>query len=160
MSQHSGSTEAQQCSTDHLTAVLPLWYKHNTYTLIAGRHDVRANTQRLSHMTQPTPTVTFCIAAAQMSAAWARLTTFLLHGRHAFLHTFHSPEHSALDIFDQHQRLLLRCTFQVAHADAPVPTPPVSPMQGALAVDLTSLLQDLVQGSVLGSSQSDDKKSG
>ena len=94
-------------------------------------------------MIQPTPTVTFCIAASQMSVAWARLTTFLLHARHAFLHTFHSPEHSALDIFDQHQRLLIRCTIRVADADAPVPAPPVA--QGALAVDLMSLLQDLIQ---------------
>ena len=96
-------------------------------------------------MIQPTPTVTFCIAASQMSVAWARLTTFLLHARHAFLHTFHSPEHSALDIFDQHQRFLIRCTLRVAEAAAPVPAPPVSAVPGALAVDLMSLLQDLVQ---------------
>jgi hypothetical protein len=96
-------------------------------------------------MIQPTPTVTFCIAASQMSVAWARLTTFLLPARYAFVHTFHSPEHSALDIFDQHQRLLIRCTLRVADADAPVPAPPVSAVQGALAVDLMSLLQDLIQ---------------
>jgi len=96
-------------------------------------------------MTQPPPTVTFCIAALQMSAAWARLSTFLLHARHAFLHTFHSPGHADIDIFDQHQRLLVRCTLRVTDTDAPVPAPPGSPAQVGLAVDLLALLQDLVQ---------------
>ncbi len=96
-------------------------------------------------MIQPTPTVTFGIAASQMSVAWARLTTFLLHAHHAFLHTFNSPEHSTLDIFDQHQRLLIRCTLRVTDADAPVPAPPVSPVPSTLAGDLMSLLQDLIE---------------
>jgi hypothetical protein len=94
-------------------------------------------------MTQPTPTVTFSIAASQMSVAWARLTTFLLHSGHAFLHTCHSSGHSDLDIFDQHQRLLIRCTIRIADAGAPVPVPPVSPAPGELAADLVALLHDL-----------------
>ena len=96
-------------------------------------------------MTPPTPTVTFHIAASQMSVVWARLSTFLLHARHAFLRTCHSPGHSDLDIFDQHQQLLIRCTLRVADADAAVPAPLASPAQGDLAVDLLSLLHDLVQ---------------
>lgn len=96
-------------------------------------------------MIQPMPTVTLSIAASQMSAAWARLTTFLLHARHNFLHTCYSPEHSDIDIFDQQQRLLIRFTFQVAEAAARVPGPPVSPTPGGLAADLLSLLHDLVQ---------------
>ncbi len=94
-------------------------------------------------MTQPPPTVTFCIAASQMAVAWARLTTFLLRAGHAFLHTCHSPGHSDLDIFDQHQRLLIRCTLRRADAAAPVPAPPGSPAQGELAADLLALLHDL-----------------
>src|SRR5262249_40110984 len=115
------------------------------YTNGYSARRARCNTQSLCHMIQPRPIVTFGITASQMPVAWARLTTFLLHARHAFLHTFHSPEHSALDIFDQHQQLLIRCTLRVADADAPVPTPPVSPMPSTLAVDLMSLLQDLIQ---------------
>ena len=95
-------------------------------------------------MTPPLPTVTCSIAALQMSTVWARLSTFLLHGHHAFLHTFHSPEHCDIDIFDQQQRLLLRCTIQVVQADAAVPAPRVSAVEGTLAMDLLSLFQDLV----------------
>ena len=91
------------------------------------------------------PTVTFCIAASQMSTMLARLSTFLLHARHAFLHTFHSTEHSDIDIFDQHQRLVIRCTIRVADAAAAVSAPLVFPAQGGLAADLMSLLHDLVQ---------------
>ena len=94
-------------------------------------------------MTPPLPTVTCSIAALQMSTVLTRLSTFLLHGHHAFLHTFHSPEHCDIDIFDQQQRLLLRCTIQVMQADA-VPAPRVSAAQGTLATDLVALLQDLV----------------
>ena len=96
-------------------------------------------------MRQPMPTVTFSIAASQMSAGLVRLSTFLLRARHAFLHTYHSPEHADLDIFDQHQQLLIRCTLRVADADAAVPAPLASPAQGDLAGDLVSLLHDLVQ---------------
>jgi len=94
-------------------------------------------------MTQPAPTVTFSIAASQMPVVWARLTTFLLHSGHAFLHTCHSPGHSDLDIFDQHQRPLIRCTLRIADAVAPVLIPPESPAQGELAADLVALLHDL-----------------
>ena len=94
-------------------------------------------------MRQPIPTVTF--TASQMSAGLVQLSTFLLRARHAFLHTYHSPEHSDLDIFDQHQQLLIRCTLRVADADAAVPAPLASPAQGDLAGDLMSLLHDLVQ---------------
>lgn len=96
-------------------------------------------------MTQPTPTVTFYIAAAQMAVAWARLATFLLQARHAFLHTFHSAGHADIDIFDQHQRFLIRCTLRVAERHTPVPALPASPTPGGLAADLISLLHDLVQ---------------
>ena len=94
-------------------------------------------------MTPPVPTVTCSLSATQMSAVWARLSTFLLHGQHAFLHTFHSPEHCDIDIFDQQQRLLLRCTIQVIPADAGMPAPLVSAAQGTLATDLVALLKDL-----------------
>ena len=96
-------------------------------------------------MTPPLPTVTCSIAAAQMSTVLTRLSTFLLHGHYAFLHTFHSPEHCDIDIFDQQQRLLLRCTIQVPQADAAVPAPRVSAVEGTLVTDLLSLLQDLVR---------------
>lgn len=95
-------------------------------------------------MIQPGPTVTFSIAASQMSAVLARLSTFLLPAGHAFLHTFHSTGHADIDIFDQHQRLLSRCTIQVVDADAAVPAPRVSAAQGTLAMDLLALLHDLV----------------
>lgn len=94
-------------------------------------------------MIQPLPTVTCAIAAAQMSTVLTRLSTFLLHGHYAFLHTFHSPEYCDIDIFDQ-QRLLLRCTIQVLEADAAVPASLVSAAPGTLVTDLLSLLQDLV----------------
>lgn len=96
-------------------------------------------------MIQPVPTVTLCIVASQMSAVLARLSTFLVQARHGFLHTFHSPGQVDLDIFDQHQRLLMRCTIQVVEADAAVPAPLVSAVPGTLAADLLSLLHDLVQ---------------
>jgi len=108
-------------------------------------------------MTQPPPTITCCIAASQMAIAWVRLTIFLLRAGHAFLHTCHRPGHSDLDIFDQHQQLLIRCTLRIAEglltqptadavaedAAAPVSAPPVSPAQGELAADLWALLHDL-----------------
>lgn len=94
-------------------------------------------------MIQPLPTVTCAIAAAQMSTVLTRLSTFLLHGHYAFLHTFHSPEHCDIDIFDQQQRRLLRCTIQVLQADA-VPASRMSAAPGTLAMDLVSLLHDLV----------------
>jgi len=94
-------------------------------------------------MTPPPPTVTCWIAASQMAVAWARLTTFLLQTGHAFLHTCHSPGHSDLDIFDQHQRLLIRCTIRIADAATPVPASPVFPTQRELAADLVALLHDL-----------------
>ena len=96
-------------------------------------------------MRPPMPTVTFSIAASQMETVLVRLSTFLLRARHAFLHTYHSPEHSDIDIFDQHQQLLIRCTLRVADAAAAVPAPLAPPAQETLAVDLLSLLHDLVQ---------------
>jgi hypothetical protein len=118
-------------------------------------------------MTQPPPTVTFRIAAAQMSVVLIRLSTFLLRAHYAFLYTFHSAEHAELDIFDQHhacapqgllasvrhpagthERLLIRCILQVVDAGAAAPAPPVSPTPEALAADLMSLLHDLVQTSL------------
>src|SRR5207248_2717525 len=141
-----GRIQAQQCSTECLTAVKPLWYKSNTSICCWwSARCACSNAQRECHMTQPTPTVTFHIAASQMSVVWARLTTFLLHARYAFLHTFHSGGHADIDIFDQHQRRLVRCALRVADAATPAPAPPGSPAQGGLAADLISLLHDLVQ---------------
>ena len=97
-------------------------------------------------MTHPMPIVTLHIAASQMSVVLARLTTFLLHARYAFLQTFHSAEHTDVDIFDQHQQQLVRCTLRVADTAAPVPVLSMSATPGALAADLMALLHDLAPG--------------
>jgi len=103
-------------------------------------------------MTQSTPTVTLHIPASQMSVVLARLTAFLLHARYAFLQTFHSAGHTDIDMFDQHQQLLVRCTLRVAAA--PVSTPRESPAPGTLVLSpqssaisppLMSLLRELAQ---------------
>ena len=99
-------------------------------------------------MTPPAPAVTFHISVSQMSVVLSRLTTFLLHAPYAFLQTFHSAEHTDVEVFDQHQQLLVRCTLRVADTDAPVPPPLVSLAQEALAADLVSLLRELVQFSM------------
>jgi len=94
-------------------------------------------------MIQPMSTVTCSIAASQMSAVWARLTTFLLRAHHAFLHTYHSAAQVDIDIFDQHRQCLIRCTIEMVDAGVSVSAPRVSAAPGTLAMDLLSLLQDL-----------------
>jgi hypothetical protein len=61
------------------------------------------------------------------------------------LQTFHSAAHSDIDIFDQHQQLLVRCTIREAETDRCVPALSVSPAQEALPEHLATLIHDLVQ---------------
>jgi hypothetical protein len=103
------------------------------------------HTQRLGRMTSSTPTVTIHSTAVQQPVVLSHLTTFLLRARYAFLQTFHSAEHSDIDIFDQHQQLLVRCTIWEAETDRRMPAPSVSPAQEALPENLATLIHALVQ---------------
>ena len=96
-------------------------------------------------MTPSTPTVIIYSPAVQQPVVLTHLTTFLLHARCAFLQTFHSAERSEIDIFDQHQQLLVRCTIRETEADRGMPAPSVSPAQEVLPEHLTTLIHDLVQ---------------
>src|SRR5919202_808312 len=70
------------------------------------------HTQRLGRVTPSTPTVTIHSPAVQQPVVLAHLTAFLLRAHYAFWQTFHSAGHSDIDIFDQHQQLLVRCTIR------------------------------------------------
>jgi len=96
-------------------------------------------------MTLSTPTIIIHSPAMQQPVVLAHLTAFLLHARYAFLQTFHSTGHSDIDIFDQHQQLLVRCTIREAETDRRMPTPSVFPAQEALPENLATLIQALVQ---------------
>ena len=96
-------------------------------------------------MTSSTPTVTIHSPAVQQPVVLSHLTAFLLRARYAFLQTFRGAEHSDIDIFDQHQQLLVRCTIREAETDRRMPAPSVSPVQEALPENLATLLQALVQ---------------
>jgi len=96
-------------------------------------------------MTPSTPTITIHSTAAQQPVVLAHLTAFLLQARYAFVQTFHSAEHSALDIFDQHQQLLVRCTIQEAETNRRTPVASVCPAQGVGPENLATLIQALVQ---------------
>jgi hypothetical protein len=61
------------------------------------------------------------------------------------LQTFHSAEHSDIDIFDQHQQLLVRCTIREAETDRRVPALSISPAQETLPESLATLIHDLVR---------------
>jgi hypothetical protein len=81
----------------------------------------------------------------QQPVVWTHLTAFLLRARYAFLQTFHSTEHSDLDIFDQHQQLLIRCTIREDETDRRMSAPSVFPAQETLPEDLVTLIHALVQ---------------
>ena len=104
-----------------------------------------ANTPRLDRRTPSTPTVTIYSPAVQQPVVLAHLTAFLLRAHYAFLQTFHSVGHSDIDIFDQHQQLLVRCTIWAAETDRRIPTPSVFPAQETLPENLAMLIQALVQ---------------
>ncbi len=96
-------------------------------------------------MTSSTPTVTIHSPAVQQPVVLTHLTAFLLRARYAFLQTFHSAEHSDIDIFDQHQQLLVRCTIREAETDRRVPALSVSPAQETLPENLATLIHALEQ---------------
>jgi hypothetical protein len=96
-------------------------------------------------MTPSIPTVTIHSTALQMPVVLAHLTAFLLHARYAFLQTFHSAGHSDLDVFDQHQHLLVRCTLQEVETDTLRSAPAVLPGPETLPSHLATLIHDLVQ---------------
>src|SRR4249919_2748948 len=103
------------------------------------------HTQRRGRMTPSTPTVTIHSPAVQQPVVLTHLTAFLLRARYAFLQTFHSAEHSDIDIFDQHQQLLIRCTIREAEPDRRMPAPSVFPVQETLPENLVTLIHALVQ---------------
>jgi len=138
--------QRQECSTERLTAVKAICYNSSLDT----RHwwPVRlayCSTSRLNRMTQSTPTVTIHSTASQMSVVLARLTTCLVHAGYAFLQTFHSTGHSDIEVFDQHQQLLVHCTIRETETDTRVPVPSVLPALETIAPDLVPLIHDLVQ---------------
>src|SRR6266702_4152850 len=104
-----------------------------------------SHTQRLGRRTPSTPTVTIYSPAVQQPVVLAHLTAFLLQAHYAFLQTFHSAGHSDIDIFDQRQQLLVRCTLREAETDRRLPTLSVSPAQEALPENLATLIHALVQ---------------
>ena len=96
-------------------------------------------------MTPSTPTVTILSTASQMPVVFARLTAFLLRAHYAFVQTFHSAGHSDIDVFDQHQQLLVRCTLQEVETAALRPAPAVLAGPETLPTHLATLAHDLVQ---------------
>ena len=80
-----------------------------------------------------------------MPGVLGRLTAFLLRARYAFVQTFHSAGHSDLDVFDQHQQFLLRCTLQELEADTHRPAPAVLTVPETLPAHLTPLAHTLAQ---------------
>lgn len=96
-------------------------------------------------MTPSTPTVTIHSTAEQMPVVCARLTAFLLRARYAFVQTFHSAEHSDIDVFDQHRQLLVRCTLQEVETDTLRPAPAVLAVPETLPAHLATLTHNLVQ---------------
>ena len=102
-------------------------------------------------MTPFTPTITIHSPAVQQPVVLTHLTAVLLRARYAFLQTFHSVAHSDIDIFDQHQQLLVRCTIWEAETDRGMPAPSVSPAQEALPENLATLIHALVQACTVAS---------
>ena len=96
-------------------------------------------------MTPSTPTVTIHTTAMQQPVVLTHLTAFLLRAHYAFLQTFHSAEHSDLDIFDQHQQLLIRCIIREDATARRLSAPSVLPAQETLPEDLVTLIHALVQ---------------
>src|SRR5215470_1404293 len=96
-------------------------------------------------MTPSIPTVIIHSPASQMSGVLARLTTRLVHAGYAFLQTFHTTGHSDIDVFDQHQQLLVHCTIWETETDTRMPMPSVLPALERVAPDLMTLIQELVQ---------------
>jgi len=104
-------------------------------------------------MTPSTPTVTIHSTAVQQPVVLTHLTAFLLGAGYAFLQTFHSAEHSDIDIFDPHQRLLMRCTIREAETDRRMPAPSVFPVPETLPENLVPLIHALVQACTLTSEE-------
>jgi hypothetical protein len=96
-------------------------------------------------MTLSTPTVTIHSTAPQMPVVLARLTTWLVHTGYAFLQTFHSTAYADIDVFDQHQQLLVHCIIRETETDTHVPVPSVLPALETMAPALGTLIHDLVQ---------------
>jgi len=96
-------------------------------------------------MTPSTPTVTIHSTALQMQVVLARLTAFLLRTPYAFVQTFHSTGHSDIDVFDQHQQLLVRYTLQELETDTLRPARAVLAVPETLPAHLATLTHDLVQ---------------
>ena len=96
-------------------------------------------------MTPCTPTVTIHSTALQMPIVVTHLTVFLLRARYAFVQTFHSAGHSDIDVFDQHQQLLVRCALQEVETDALRSAPTVLSVPETLPAHLATLTHHLVQ---------------
>jgi hypothetical protein len=96
-------------------------------------------------MTPSTPTITIHSPAVQQPVVLTHLTAFLLRARYAFLQTFHSAEYSDIDIFDQHQQLLIRCTIREVETDRRMPALSVCPAQETLSENLVTLIHALEQ---------------
>ena len=103
------------------------------------------HTQRLGRMTPSTPTVIIHSPGVQQPVVLAHLTAFLLRAHYAFLQTFHSAGYSDIDIFDQRQQLLVRCTLREAETDRRLPALSVSPAQEALPENIATLIHALGQ---------------
>ena len=96
-------------------------------------------------MTPSTPTVTIQSTALQMPVVLARLTAFLLCARYAFVQTFHSAGHSDIDVFDQRQQCLVRCTLQEVETDTLRTAPAVLSVPETLPAYLAMLTHELAQ---------------
>jgi hypothetical protein len=104
-------------------------------------------------MTSSMPTITIHSPAVQQPVVLSYLTAFLLRARYAFLQTFHSAEYSDIDIFDQHQQLLIRCTIRQAEAGRRLPALVVCPAQETLSENLVTLIHALEQACTITSQE-------
>ena len=96
-------------------------------------------------MTPSTPSIIIHSPATQQPVVLSHLTAFLLRARYAFLQTFHSAGYSDIDIFDEHQQFLIRCTIREAETDRRMPVLSVCPAQEMLSANLVRLIHALEQ---------------
>jgi hypothetical protein len=70
-------------------------------------------------MSAAIPMIRVHMAASQMQEALSRLTAYLLEEQYAFLHTFHSGEHTELEIFQQSGAAVVHLTIQTGASTRP-----------------------------------------
>jgi hypothetical protein len=122
-----------------LTAPRYAWYKPDP-VVMCSLDDAPKSEQT---MTDLTATVTLYLTPAQMPRAMAGLIAFCVRAPYAFLQTWHSADHSDVDIFTpSHTIQLTLCT---AVSDGPEPGSTLFSPEVTTSTELAHLAQQLVQ---------------